>query len=95
VDNNCDLNTGVCTCLPNIVGQKCDRPMRGYFIPSLYQLKYEIEDGYTNNKKQVRYGFDESVFPQFSWKGYVHLNKALVSLVAKKAINKRISIYTN
>jgi laminin alpha 3/5 len=78
VDNNCDKITGRCTCLPNIIGQKCDRPADGFFLPDMHQFKYELEEGYSNNKrnKQVRYDFDETVFPEFSWKGYVHLNKA-------------------
>jgi hypothetical protein len=79
VDLNCDKQTGKCECLPNIIGQKCDRPAFGYYLPSMHQFKYELEDGYSNQKrdKNVRYEFDESVFPEFSWKGYVHLNKAI------------------
>ena len=78
VDNNCDKTTGKCACLSNIIGQKCDRPADGFFLPDMHQLKYELEDGYSNSKrnKQVRYDFDEAVFPEFSWRGYVHLNKA-------------------
>ena len=60
-----------------MVGQKCDQPAPGHYIPDLHQLKYEIEDGLANNK-QVRYTFDENLFPRFSWKGYVHLNKIVV-----------------
>lgn len=81
VDNNCNSQTGQCNCLKNIVGAKCDQPAAGFFIPDLHQLKYELEDGYTKNDKQVRYSFDEEIFPKFSWKGYVHLNKVVVSFL--------------
>lgn len=74
VDNYCDRITGQCACLPNIIGLNCDQPMPGYFVPNLHQLKFEIEDG-ISKEKQVRYIFDEQIFPKFSWKGYVHLNK--------------------
>jgi len=43
----------------------------------MHQLKFEVEDGVTKNKKPVRYDFDEQVFKDFSWKGYVHLNKVM------------------
>jgi hypothetical protein len=48
--------------------------MPGFYVPDLHQLKFEIEDGLTSSGESFRYGFDESVFPGYSWKGYVHLN---------------------
>ena len=50
------------------------RPTDLHFIPSLHQFIYEIEDGYTPDGSRIRYGFDESVFPAFSWRGYAILN---------------------
>ncbi|CAF0881627.1 unnamed protein product, partial [Brachionus calyciflorus] len=87
VDNNCDRITGQCACLPNIVGINCDEPAAGYYIPDLHQLKFEIEDGVSKDK-QVRYGFDESIFPKFSWKGYVHLNKVTGEVSQNVTISK-------
>lgn len=74
VDNDCDRTSGQCRCVSNIVGDTCDRPAPGFFVPTLHHLRYEIEDGYAKNKP-VRYDFDEELFPEYSWKGYVHLNR--------------------
>lgn len=49
------------------------RPIRQHFIPTLDQMKYEVEDGYTAEGTQVRYGYDERIFPNFSWRGYAIL----------------------
>lgn len=51
----------------------CCRPIRQHFIPTLDQLKFEIEDGYTPEGARVRYGYDERLFPDFSWRGYAIL----------------------
>lgn len=45
-----------------------------HYIPSLHQFIYEIEDGYTPDGSRIRYGFDETIFPDFSWRGYAILN---------------------
>jgi laminin alpha 3/5 len=74
IDNECDKNSGQCKCLPNIEGKNCDKTVPGFYVPDLHQMKFEIEDGLTANGENFRYGFDESVFPGYSWKGYVHLN---------------------
>jgi hypothetical protein len=71
----CDKTSGQCTCLPNVVGDKCEEPAGDYYTPSLHQLKFELEDGYTPNMKAVRYGFNKTQFPNYSWKGYVNFNK--------------------
>lgn len=49
------------------------RPERNHFYPTLQQFKYEIEDGHTPEGSRIRYGFDETFFPNFSWRGYAIL----------------------
>jgi laminin alpha 3/5 len=87
IDNYCDSETGQCTCLPNIVGLKCDQPAQGFYVPDLHQLKFEIEDGEAKGKN-VRYGFNENLFPKYSWKGYVHLNKNMGEVSQNVSIKK-------
>jgi laminin alpha 3/5 len=89
VDNNCDTQTGQCQCLPNIVGEKCDRLAEGFYLPDMHQLKFEIEDGFTKNGKAVRYDFNETIYPNYSWKGYVHLNKIVGRVTQNINIKKR------
>lgn len=99
-DNDCDRVTGKCRCLNNIVGDTCDRPDTGFYVPTMHQLQYEIEDGVTKNNKPVRYDFDEEVFPDYSWKGYVQLNKIVSPVtqtvkLAKQGTYRMIVNYVN
>lgn len=88
-DNICDQITGKCSCLDKIIGDTCDRPEEGYYIPRIDQFKLEIEDGYTKNRKPVRYDFDEEVFKNYSWKGYVKLNRIVGEVSQKVKVIKR------
>ena len=51
--------------------------MANHYFPTLHQLKYELEDGYnpTDDDGAVRFGFDDSEFPEFSWKGFAVLSR--------------------
>ena len=86
IDNNCDPDTGKCSCLQGIVGNKCDRPIQNYYIPSLHHLKYEMESCFTgssfnpetrtfDNIKFVRVLNDEQIMPNYSSTGFMKLNK--------------------
>ena len=46
------------------------------FIIIFIYDRYEVEEGFSKNKP-VRYDFDEALFPGYSWKGYVHLNRVV------------------
>ncbi|KAK7100839.1 laminin subunit alpha-like isoform X2 [Littorina saxatilis] len=66
----CNKMTGQCRCRPRVTGIKCDQPIKSHFYPDLHQLQFEIEDGVTPEGYRVRYGYDETVFPDYSWRGY-------------------------
>jgi hypothetical protein len=77
INNFCDAE-GQCDCLPNFTGKKCDQLKMGYYVQNLHQLKYELEDGLADGEP-VRYGFNENVFKNYSWKGYVPMNISKIS----------------
>ncbi|ESO94906.1 hypothetical protein LOTGIDRAFT_144813 [Lottia gigantea] len=66
----CNKLTGRCICKPRVTGEKCDQPIQTHFYPDLHQYKYEIEDGVTPEGQTIRYGYDERIFPSYSWRGY-------------------------
>ena len=70
VDTNCDKDSGQCICKPRINGRTCSSPIKLHYFPNLYHLMYELEDGRTKEGGRVRYGFDDNVFYDFSWRGY-------------------------
>ncbi len=41
-----------------------------YYVPTMHQFKYEIEDGYRADESPVRIGYDDAKFPDYSWRGY-------------------------
>ncbi|KAF3699380.1 Laminin subunit alpha-3 [Channa argus] len=76
IDRACDVMSGQCWCLKNIVGHKCTEPAPSYYFPSLHQLKFEVEDGTTPNARPVRFGYNPKEFPDFSWRGYAVMSPA-------------------
>lgn len=70
VNQVCDKVTGQCICRPRIEGTQCTHPLQTHFYPTLYQHQYEAEDGKTPTRGDVRIGYDENIFPEFSWRGY-------------------------
>ena len=55
-------------------------PISTHYFPTLYQHQYEMEDGRTVRGGPVRYGYDESIFPGYSWRGYCVLSRIQVCL---------------
>ena len=55
----------------------CLRPIANHYFPTLHQMKYELEDGFVPISEgddpedaAVRFGFEDTEFPEFSWRGY-------------------------
>ncbi|KAK9499521.1 hypothetical protein O3M35_002544 [Rhynocoris fuscipes] len=74
LSKSCDKNTGNCYCKNRVTGRTCNRPLESHYYPTLHQLKYEVEDGYIDDGGDdlvaVRYGVDDKIFSNYSWKGY-------------------------
>ncbi|XP_067931597.1 laminin subunit alpha-like [Watersipora subatra] len=72
VSGVCNVDSGNCICRPQITGRACNKPLNLNYFPTLHQFKYELEDGFNPNDEDsaVRFGFKESDFPDFSWRGY-------------------------
>ncbi|XP_071119471.1 laminin subunit alpha-like [Haliotis cracherodii] len=88
ITTSCNKNNGQCVCKPRVAGQKCDLPIESHFYPDLHQYKYEIEDGTTPEGAQIRYGYDERIFPGYSWRGYAILIDIQPEVVLDIYINK-------
>lgn len=80
VNSICDKDSGNCPCRPRIAGQQCKSPLTAHYFPTLYQYQYEAEDGTTPSGGQVRFGYDEKLFPDYSWRGYAIYSQLQVQL---------------
>ena len=89
VDRNaCDKVIGQCSCQPGVQGIHCDEPMEAYYFPKLHHLKYELEDGKTATGGQARFGYNDSNFPGYSWRGYALFNNVQQEVLQDVAIQK-------
>lgn len=81
VNSICDKTTGNCECQPRISGRTCNEPLKTHYFPTLHQYLYEAEDGRTPAQTPVRIGFNDTQFPNYSWKGYAIFSMLQVNLV--------------
>ncbi|KAL6049169.1 hypothetical protein STEG23_034897, partial [Scotinomys teguina] len=66
----CSGPSGECQCREHVVGKECQRPENNHYFPDLHHMKHEVEDGAGPNGRDLQFGFDPMVFPEFSWRGY-------------------------
>ncbi|KAH0517395.1 Laminin subunit alpha-3 [Microtus ochrogaster] len=85
----CSGPSGECQCREHVVGRKCQRPENNHYFPDLHHMKHEAEDGIGPNGRDLRFGFDPLVFPEFSWRGYTLMtsaqNEVRIRLTARKS----------
>ncbi|KAF7271317.1 hypothetical protein GWI33_015789 [Rhynchophorus ferrugineus] len=77
ITNFCNKRTGQCSCQSRVTGRTCKEPLQAHYFPTLYQYQYEVEDGRSLENNRVRYGHDEAVFRDYSWKGYAVFSSQL------------------
>lgn len=66
----CSREDGQCDCRYGMGGRRCNQVQSQYYVPTLHQHKFEVEDGYRADGSLVRFGYDQARFPGFSWRGY-------------------------
>ncbi|KAK0176557.1 hypothetical protein PV328_000678 [Microctonus aethiopoides] len=88
VSSICDKQTGQCLCQPRVTGQTCTEPLKAHYFPTLHQFKYEVENGRTSSNSPVRYGYNESSFPDYSWKGYAVFSTLQNEVIQRLQIQK-------
>nr|AAI61643.1 LOC100145762 protein [Xenopus tropicalis] len=70
----CHEKTGGCQCRENVQGSQCNQPTPGHYFPDLHHLRYEVEDGVTEDGRPVRFGYNPLEFENFSWRGYAQMS---------------------
>ena len=69
------------------VPSRCNEIQDTYYVPTLYQYQYEIEDGYRRDGSPVRIGYDDAKFPEYSWRGYGSYSQLQNEVNLQKASN--------
>lgn len=92
-ETTCDPFTGACVCRSFITGRKCDEPMTTYYYPTLYQHQLEVENGQTSSGAPARFGYDETKFPRYSWKGYATFTDLMKEVIMDFNITRRGSFF--
>ena len=85
----CEQFNGQCSCRANVVGRRCDDVEYGFCYPTLYQYTAEFENGITpDGLKSIRYGFNETRFPNYSFRGYAEMSSVQKVLIVPIEIPK-------
>ena len=92
ISTECDRYTGQCRCKPRIKGLSCSQTIEGNYFPTLYQFQYEAEDWINPTGSPARFGYDEALFPGYSWRGYATFNPLQKEIFTNISISK-FSIY--
>lgn len=92
ISTDCDKNTGQCRCKSRIKGKTCSETLEAAYFPSFYQFKFETEDWNNPTGSQARFGYDENIFPNHSWRGYAIFSPLQKEIFTNVTITKT-SIY--
>ncbi|XP_027200224.2 laminin subunit alpha [Dermatophagoides pteronyssinus] len=100
VSSDCDKLTGQCRCKSRIRGKTCSETFEATYFPTFYQFQYETEDWYNPTGSTARFGYDDEIFPDYSWRGYAifsPLQKEIFTniTITKTSIYKIIINYVN
>lgn len=89
INAECDKKTGQCMCKPRIKGRKCSETIDGNYFPTFYQFVYEAEDWYNPaSGSQARFDYNETTFPEYSWRGYATFNELQKEIYTNISIRK-------
>ena len=88
----CNKTNGNCFCKPRIRGQRCTEPIDVTYFPTFYQYQYEAEDWRNPTGSPARFGYDGSVFSEYSWRGYATFTDLQKEIITNLTIQKP-SIY--
>lgn len=92
IRSECDKKMGQCLCKPRLKGRQCSETIEGNYFPTFFQFLYEAEDWYNPTGSQARFGYDEEVFSNHSWRGYAVFNQLQKEIFTNITIPKT-SIY--
>lgn len=56
------------------------RLRENFYFRDLHHIKVEMEEGFTPDGDAVRFDYQESKFPDYTWKGFVFINEKQVWL---------------
>ncbi|KPM02403.1 paramyosin-like protein 1, partial [Sarcoptes scabiei] len=92
ISSDCDKLTGQCRCKSRIKGKTCSETLDATYFPTFYQFQYETEDWFNPSGSPARFGYDEMVFPNYSWRGYAVFSPLQKEILTNITITKT-SIY--